>query len=65
VKLIQAFLQRTYYLRIDALQQKRDHADIELQKVYETRQVLIEKNLSGVYSDNIFKEQNKVLEKKD
>lgn len=49
---------------IDALKQKRDHVDIELQKVYETRQMLIEKNLSGVYSDDIFKEQNKVLEEK-
>jgi site-specific DNA recombinase len=64
VKLINAFLRRTYYLRIGSLKQKRDHADIELKKVYETRQALIEKNLSGIYSDAIFKEQNKVLEEK-
>lgn len=63
-KMINAFLRRTYYLRVGALKQKRDHADIELKKIYETRQSLIEKNLSGVYSDDIFKEQNKILEEK-
>lgn len=62
--LISAFLRRTYYLRIGSLKLKRDQADIELKKVYETRQTLIEKNLSGVYSDDIFKEQNKILEEK-
>lgn len=63
-ELICAFLRRTYHLRIGALRQKRDQADAELKKIYETRQALIEKNLSGVYSDDIFKEQNKILEEK-
>lgn len=63
-ELINAFLRRTYYLRIGALQQMRDQADVELKRVYETRQQLIEKNMSGVYSDDIFKEQNKLLEEK-
>jgi site-specific DNA recombinase len=63
-ELISAFIRRTYYLRIGALQQKCNQADIELKKVYETRQALIEKNLSGIYSDDIFKEQNKLLEEK-
>ena len=64
VELVSAFLRRTYHLRVGALQQMRDQADIELKKVYETRQQLIEKNMSGVYSDDIFKEQNKLLEEK-
>ena len=64
IELISAFLRRTYYLRIGALKQKRDHADIELKKVYETRQTLIEKNLNGIYSDDVFKEQNKLLEER-
>jgi site-specific DNA recombinase len=63
-ELINAFIRRTYYLRIGALKQKRDQADAALQEVYKTRQALIEKNLSGTYSDDIFKEQNKVLEEK-
>ena len=64
VKLINAFLRQTYYLRIGALRKKREQADVELKKLQELRQKLIEKNLSGVYSDEIFKEQNKLLEDK-
>ena len=64
VELINAYLRHTYYLRIGSLRQKRDKADSELKKLYELRQSLIEKNLSGVYSDDIFKEQNKLLEEK-
>jgi site-specific DNA recombinase len=63
-ELINAYLRHTYYLRIGALRQKREKADSELKKLYELRQSLIEKNLSGVYSDDIFKEQNKLLEEK-
>lgn len=33
-----------------------------MKKLYSLRQSLIEKNLSGVYSDEIFKEQNKLIE---
>jgi hypothetical protein len=64
VKLISAFLRRTYYLRLDALRQKRERADIALKEVYTTRQQLIDKNLNGIYSDEIFKEQNMILEEK-
>ncbi len=63
-QMINAFLRRTYHQRTGALRQKRDQADVELKKIYETRQALIEKNLSGIYSDDIFKEQNKILEEK-
>lgn len=64
MELLIAYLRKTYYQRIGVLQKKRDHADIELKKLYEFRQALIEKNLSGVYSDEVFKEQNKLLEEK-
>ena len=64
VELINAFIRRTYYLRIGALKQKRDQADVALKEIYKTRQTLIEKNMSGIYSDDIFKEQNKILEEK-
>lgn len=64
MELIGAFLRRTYGLRIGSLQLMRDQADVELKQVYETRQQLIEKNLNGTYSDDIFKEQNKLLEEK-
>ena len=64
LELLIAYIKRTYYERVAALQKKRDQADIELKKLYELRQSLIEKNLAGIYSDDIFKEQNKLLEEK-
>ncbi|MEO8104932.1 MAG: recombinase family protein [Candidatus Saccharibacteria bacterium] len=62
--LISAYIRRTYGLRVGSLQLKRNQAEVELKKVYETRQALVEKNLNGTYSDEIFKEQNKILEEK-
>lgn len=63
-QLINSYLRRSYGMRMTGLRQKRDQADVELKKIYETRQSLIEKNLNGTYSDDIFKEQNKILEEK-
>ncbi len=57
-----ALLRRTYYQRVARLQKRKDEADTELKRLYELRQALIQKNLSGVYSDEIFKEQNKLIE---
>jgi len=39
-------------------------ADEEINKLQALRQVLVEKNLTKVYSDEIFKEQNAVIEEK-
>jgi len=63
-KIFNAFLRRTYYQRVANLNKRREEADTELKKQYETRQALIEKNLTGIYSDEIFKEQNKLIEEK-
>ena len=57
-----ALLRKTYYQRVAQLQKRRDEADKELKRLSEMRQTLIQKNLSGVYSDEIFKEQNKLIE---
>ncbi len=59
-----AMLRRAYRQRSTQLFKRREEADIELKKLYELRQSLIQKNLSGVYSDDIFKEQNKLIEEK-
>lgn len=64
LKLFIALLRRTYIKRLSQLQKKKDEADTELTKLYALRQALIEKNLSGIYSDEIFREQNKFLEEK-
>ena len=58
------YLRKTYFQRITTLQKRRESADEELRKLYETRQSLIQKNLDGIYSDEIFKEQNKILEER-
>ena len=60
--LIAAYMRTTYHLRLGPLLKMRDQADVELKRLYELRQALIQKNLSGVYSDDIFKEQNKLIE---
>lgn len=64
LKLFIALLRRTYIKRLSQLQNKKDEADAELTKLYALRQALIEKNLNGIYSDEIFREQNKLLEEK-
>ena len=63
LELTGTYLRKTYYQRVATLQKRREQADDELKKLYETRQALIEKN-SGIYSDDIFKEQNRILEQK-
>lgn len=57
-----ALLRRTYYKRVAQLQKRKNEADTELKRLHTLRQSLIEKNLSGTYSDEIFKEQNKLIE---
>ena len=57
-----ALLRRIYFQRVVQLQKRRDEADNELKRLYELRQSLIQKNLNGIYSDEIFKEQNKLIE---
>ena len=64
MEMLIAFLRRTYYERVTVLRKKRDQADVELKELFELRQALIEKNLKGIYSDDVFKEQNKLLEGK-
>lgn len=57
-----ALLRRTYYGRVAQLQKRREEADKELKRLSEMRQQLIQKNLSGIYSDEIFKVQNKLID---
>ncbi len=64
VDLFNAYLRKKYYERIATLQKRRDEADVELNKLYDFRQGLIEKNITGTYSDEMFKEQNKLIEDK-
>lgn len=64
LELLVAFMQTQYYKRLSRLQHLRNTADDEITKLYELRKQLVEKNLAGVYSDELFKEQNKMVEEK-
>jgi hypothetical protein len=64
LELIGIYLRKTYYKRVATLQKRREQADDELKKSYENRQTLIDKNMAGIYSDDIFREQNRILEEK-
>lgn len=58
------YLLKTYNKKNAQLQKTSNRADEEIKNLYDLRQRLVEKNLSGVFSDEIFKEQNAILEEK-
>ena len=64
LELFITLLRKTYFQRLTNLKKRKDIADAELRGLYELRQALIEKNLLGLYSDEMFREQNKLLEEK-
>ena len=64
IKILIAFIRNNYMKRITLLHKKKLAADAELTKLYAMRQTLVEKNLAGIYSDEIFKEQNVLIEEK-
>lgn len=54
----------TYHQRLARLKKIGSNAENEIADLKLTRKILVEKNLSGIYSDEIFKEQNKIIESK-
>ncbi len=57
-------LLKTYNKQAAKLNKKVNTANEEIGKLQTLRQVLVEKNLAGIYSDEIFKEQNALIESK-
>ncbi|CAN5131111.1 recombinase family protein [soil metagenome] len=57
-------LKKAFYQNIAILQAKRESAAQEVVKLKMMRQTLVEKNLTGVYSDEVFQEQNTVISNK-
>ena len=55
---------KTFNEKRKRLDKVRNIADGEISKLYALRQVLVEKNMAGIYSDDIFKEQNQSIEQK-
>jgi hypothetical protein len=62
VDLIMVQVRRRYQERMAPILHIREQADAEIKRLRELRQALINKNLTGVYSDDVFKEQNAVIE---
>lgn len=57
-------LLKTYNKQALKLKKKVSSSNDEIAKLQTLRQVLVEKNLEGIYSDEIFKEQNAIIESK-
>ncbi len=56
------FIYKTYHERLSRLTKMRNEADNEIDRLKALRKQLVEKNLSGIYSDEIYKEQSAVIE---
>ncbi len=59
-----AWMYKTYHARYSRIKKLKDEADKEISNLQELRRQLVEKNLNGIYSDEIFKEQNAMIESK-
>ncbi len=57
-------MQKSYSERFKRLEKMKQEADDEIERLKVLRKTLVEKNLSGVYSDEVFKEQNAIIEEK-
>lgn len=55
---------KTYQQRFSRLVKIKNDADTEIARIKELRKTMVQKNLEGVYSDEVFKEQNTILEDK-
>lgn len=53
-----------YENRLKNLKKAKNAADSEIQRLKDMRKVLVEKNMMGIYTDEIFMEQNALIEKK-
>ncbi len=60
---LKAFLY-TYQKKLKEVNKRQNNAEDEIAKLKALRQTLVEKNLAGIYSDEVFKEQNAVIEEK-
>jgi site-specific DNA recombinase len=64
LELFTEYIKEEYNRRVSDLKSRRNKADEELKQLKEMRKVLVEKNLIGLYTDEVFKEQNANIEKK-
>ncbi len=64
IKLYCSFVMKAYSEKMTKLNKAKRIADQEIERLSGLRQTLVEKNLAGIYSDDIFREQNFMIEEK-
>lgn len=64
VELFTQYVVEEYEERLKNLKKTKNAADSEIQRLKDMRKVLVEKNMMGIYTDEIFMEQNALLEQK-
>ncbi len=64
VNMFTLMVKSTYYRRLQSLKDRQSEAEKEILNLKDLYNKLVDKNLSGLYSDQIFKEQSKIIEEK-
>ncbi len=64
LELFTQYVVEEYEERLKTLKSARNKADGEIERLIDMRKVLVEKNMMGTYTDEIFIEQNALIEKK-
>ena len=64
IELFTQYVVEEYENRLTNIKKARNKADDEIKRLKDMRQVLVEKNMLGIYTDEIFREQNSLIEKK-
>lgn len=64
IELFTQYVIDEYESRLKNLKKAKNVADGEIQRLKDMRKVLVEKNMLGIYTDEIFMEQNALIEKK-
>lgn len=64
IELFTQYVVEEYERRLNILKKAQNAADSEIQRLRDMRKVLVQKNMMGIYTDEIFMEQNALIEQK-
>ncbi len=64
LELFTQYVVEEYEQRLKTIKKAKNKADDEIERLKDMRKVLVEKNMLGIYTDEIFMEQNALIEKK-
>ena len=63
IELFSQYVVEEYEKRLKNIKKAKNVADSEIERLKDMRKVLVQKNMMGVYTDEIFMEQNALIEK--